>query len=51
MAIKGTFFICGLGKEDFTDLSDSLAAKYMKLLYDPQMFISTPDGIIVIKTT
>ena len=48
MAIKGTFFICGLGKEDFSDLPDSLAAKYKKLLYYPQMFVNTPDGIAVI---
>ena len=48
MAIKGTFFICGLGREDFSDLPDSLAAKYKKLLYYPQMFVNTPDGIAVI---
>lgn len=26
--IKGTFFICGLGEDDFTDLSPELTEKY-----------------------
>ena len=46
--IKGTFFICGIGKENFEDISDELAKKYSQLLYWPQMFIRTPDGTSVI---
>lgn len=33
--IFGTFFLCGLGEEDLTDLPDDMADKYMKLLYQP----------------
>ncbi len=29
--IAGTFFVCGLGEEDFTDLPDELAEKYENL--------------------
>lgn len=50
-AIKGTFFICGVGNEDFTDLPDRLIKKYTKLLYWPQMFIRTEKGIAVINMT
>lgn len=42
--IFGTFFICGLGEEDFTDLPDDLMAKYSKMLYDPQYLILTRKG-------
>lgn len=43
-AIFGTFFLCGLGEEDLTDLPDEMANKYMKLLYQPQILIQTADG-------
>ena len=43
--IAGTFFICGLGEEDFTDLPDDLAEKYEKLFRYPQAFAQTPNGI------
>ena len=46
--IAGTFFICGLGAEDFTDLSDDLAEKYEKLFRYPQAFARVPNGILVI---
>lgn len=48
MVISGTFFICGLGEEDFTDLPDVLAEKYEQLFYHPQAFIRVNDDIIVI---
>ncbi len=48
VAIKGTFFICGLDEEDFTDLPDELMEKYMKLLYAPQLFIPTLRGMMII---
>lgn len=48
VAIKGTFFICGLGEEDFADLPDDLMEKYKKLLHTPQMFIPTPQGTMII---
>lgn len=42
--IFGTFFICGLDEEDFTDLPDDLMTKYSKMLYDPQYLILTRKG-------
>ena len=36
VAIFGTFFLCGLGEEDFSDLPDELMEKYSKLLHEPQ---------------
>ncbi len=49
IAIKGTFFLCGLGEDSFDDLPDGLAEKYAKLLYHPQTFIRMPDGVAVIE--
>lgn len=43
-AIFGTFFLCGLGEEDLTDLPDEMANKYMKILYHPHILIQTADG-------
>lgn len=42
--IFGTFFLCGLGEEDLTDLPDDMADKYLKLLYQPQILLQTADG-------
>lgn len=42
--IKGTFFFCGLGEEDFTDLPDDLIEKYSKKFWDIEMFIPMPNG-------
>ena len=46
--IFGTFFLCGLGEEDLTDLPDDMADKYMKLLYQPQILLQTTDGACVL---
>jgi hypothetical protein len=46
--IAGTFFICGLGAEDFTDLPDDLAEKYERLFRYPQAFARVPNGILMI---
>ena len=51
VAIFGTFFICGLGEEDFTDLSDELLAKYAQLLHAPEILIRTEMGCIPIRLT
>lgn len=48
LAIKGTFFVCGIGEEDFTDLPDDLMEKYRKLLYTPHMFVRTARGVACI---
>ena len=37
--IFGNFFICGLGEEDFDELSPSLMEKYRTLFYYPELFI------------
>lgn len=49
--IKGTFFIAGLGKEDFTDLSTELTEKYKQRFRNIELFVPTPNGLmpIVIK--
>lgn len=42
--ICGTFFICGLGREDFESISDEMAVKYEKKFHFPEMFLRTADG-------
>ena len=46
--IKGTFFIAGLGAEDFTDLSAELMKKYKQRFWNIEFFISTPNGLMPI---
>jgi len=48
MVIAGTFFICGLGKEDFTDLPDDMAEKYEQMFRHPQAFVRVNEDIIAI---
>lgn len=43
-AIFGTFFLCGIGEEDLTDLPEELADRYMRLLYAPERLIRTNTG-------
>ena len=45
--IKGTFFICGVGEEDFEDLPDDLIKRFTREFYKPQLFIPTPRGFFV----
>ena len=37
--ICGSFFICGLGEDDFDDLSPVLLEKYREMFYYPELFI------------
>ena len=46
--IKGTFFITGLGTEDFTDLSPELMKKYKQRFWNIELFIPTPNGMMPI---
>ena len=46
--IKGTFFIAGLGAEDFTDLSAELMKKYRQRFWNVELFIPTPNGLMPI---
>ena len=48
IVIAGTFFICGLGEENFADLSDELAEKYEELLKEPQVFIRINQSIYAV---
>ena len=48
MVIAGTLFICGLGKEDFTDLPDDLVEKYEQMFRYPQAFARVNEDIIAI---
>lgn len=47
--ISGTFFICGLGREDFDSLTDDLAKKYLKRFGKPEEFLRIAGRIAVIK--
>ena len=47
--LKGTFFICGLGVEDFTSISDEMAEKYSQLFYWPEVFARFGDHLIWFK--
>lgn len=49
--IKGTFFVCGLGTEDFIGLTDEQIEKYTKLFWNPEIFIPTPNGMVVFRIT
>lgn len=46
--IKGIFFIAGLGKEDFTDLSAELTEKFKERFWNIELFIPTPNGLMPI---
>lgn len=39
--IVGTFFLCGLGLEDFTSLPENLMEKYRKRFYSPQIYTTS----------
>ena len=45
--IKGTFFVCGLGKEDFCSISDELAEEFTERFRWPEMFFRNQDGHVV----
>lgn len=47
--IHGTFFVCGLGLEDFASLTDRLAEKYVERFGKPEDFLRIAGQIIVIK--
>ena len=43
--IKGTFFVCGLGFEKFTGMTDAQIEKYKAIFWDPELLIPTPEGM------
>jgi len=46
--IKGTFFLCCIGSEDFTDIAPELAVKYTQRFQNIEYFVPTPDGLLPI---
>lgn len=48
-AIKGTFFLCGIGEEDFGDIPEDLIEKYSKQFFEPEEFEFIPPPIRVIR--
>ena len=44
--IAGTFFVCGLGEEDFDSLPESLVSKYESLFHNPEGFVSFGGHIV-----
>ena len=49
--IRGSFFLCGLGKEDFTDLPPELMDRFRKRFWNPELFVQTASGLAVIQTS
>ncbi len=47
-AVAGPFLIVGLGDEDFTSLSDDLIEKYRDIFAQPEVFIRTNSGLLVL---
>lgn len=47
--IRGNFFICGLGREDFTDIPEELALKFAEMFWMPESFIKVGGGLMVIR--
>lgn len=37
--IAGTFFICGLGEEEYCSIPDGLCIKYHDMFYNPEYFM------------
>lgn len=44
--IVGTFFLCGQGEEDFSDLPDELMEKYEAMVKLPRILLRTPRGTV-----
>lgn len=45
--LVGSFFLCGLGEEDFVSISDEMALKYAKKFWMPEQFARTSKGMVV----
>ena len=46
--IAGTFFLCGLSEDSFTDLPPELVVRFKRRLYHPQCFVRVGDDIVAI---
>ena len=49
--IHGTFFVCGLTSNDFTDLTPQQMKRYEELYHDPQLFFLLGKTLCVEHTT
>lgn len=49
--IHGTFFICGLTRDDFTDLTPQQMKHYEEMYHDPQLFFLLGNTLCVEHTT
>ena len=49
--VFGTFFICGDGGENFCSLTDAQVQRYVERFRRPEIFLRTPDGIMVLSCT
>ena len=47
--IRGNFFLCGLGREDFTDIPMDLAEKYAARFWMPESFVNINGQMMVIR--
>ena len=43
--VAGTFFICGLNKDNFDSLTSEQMEKFKKMFFNPEIFMKTYDGI------
>ena len=49
--IRGTFFVCGLTRDDFTDLTPKQMKHYEEMYHDPQLFFLLGKTLCVEHTT
>lgn len=42
--VAGTFFLCGVSRDDFASLSEELAEKYAEIYRWPELFMKTMGG-------
>ena len=47
--IAGSFFICGLGKEDFASLTDEQVQRYSQMFCRPEIFIHGEDQLVILQ--
>ena len=47
--ISGTFFVCGLGKEDFCSLTDQQLDYYSNLFCNPEMFLWNGNNLVIVE--
>lgn len=47
--VAGTFFICGVGSENFESIPDELIEKYTEIFKYPEAFVRVGGRIMVIK--